>query len=275
MSVTAWPTARPSRGGRAGLVLVAAALQARSAVRAPEFLAGALLVPLLLYGMFGMSNGSTLPAGTPVATFMLVSIGAYGVVSLAIFVLGEDVAKERGRGWIRTLHATGFPPAVHLGAKTLSGVGHALLVVVALGLLAGLGAGVDLAPGQWLGLGATLVGGFVAFAPLGLAIAFLVRPRTATVVANVVFLPLSFASGFFVPLAELPAVVADVGRHLPTTHLGQLAYRTVMPASDVEAMTGLATRPVAVHLAWVVGSAVVLAALALWGARREGRTRRG
>lgn len=275
MSTTtaAWPTATANRRGH--LLLADTALEVRAALRAPEFLAGALLIPLLLYVMFGLSNDDVLPAGTPVRTFMLVSLSAYGVVSLSIFVLGEDVAKDRGRGWIRTLHATGFPPGVHLVGKTLSGVVHAALVVAAMALLAAIAGGVELRAAQWAAFAATAVGGFILFAPLGLAIAYLARPRTATVVANVVFLPLSFASGFFVPLGELPEAVGQIGRFLPTTHFGQLAYRTVMPAEDVELLTGIATRPAWVHVAWVLGTFVVLAALARWGAHREAVTRRG
>lgn len=272
-TTTAWPTATRRRTGN--LLLADASLEVKAALRAPEFLAGALLIPVLLYVMFGLSNDSTLPAGTSVRTFMLVSLGAYGVVSLTIFVLGEDVAKERGRGWIRTLHATGFPPTVHLAGKALSGVVHAVAVVAALCLLAALAGGVDLGPARWLLLAATLVAGFVLFSPLGLAIAYIARPRTATVLANVIFLPLSFASGFFVPLGELPDAVATVARYLPTTHFGQLAYRTVVPADDVAFLTGVTTEPLWVHGLWVVGGAAVLAGLALWGAHREAVTRRG
>jgi ABC-2 type transport system permease protein len=129
--------------------------------------------------------------------------------------------------------------------------------------------------GRWLGFGALLVAGVLVFSSLGFAIAYLARPRTATMLINVIFLPLSFASGFFVPLSELPSWVSDVAGYLPTFHFGQLAYRTVMPEASVEAFTGTASSPLWVHVLWVLGSAAALAALALWGARREAVTRRG
>jgi len=196
-------------------------------------------------------------------------------VALAITVFGEDVAKERGRGWVRTLYATVYPPAVHLAGKAGAALVHATLVVVAVGLLAALAGGVDLSPGQWLAFGAMLVSGVLIFSSLGFAIAYLARPRTATTLINVIFLPLAFASGFFVPLAELPNWVSRVAEYLPTYHFGQLAYRTVMPDESVVAFTGAATSPIWVHVLWVAGSAVALMALALWGARREAVTRRG
>ena len=270
-----WPDARPN-GGRLGLLLLDAVTEVRASLRTPEFLALAITVPVLLYAMFGLPNSDeTLPGGATVGLAMMVSIAAYGVVTLAITVFGEDVAKERGRGWVRTLYATGFPPAVHLAGKAGAALVHATLVVVAVGLLAALAGGVELAPGRWLGFGALLVSGVLVFSSLGFAIAYLARPRTATTLINVIFLPLSFASGFFVPLAELPGWVSEVAWFLPTYHFGQLAYRTVMPDASIEAFTGSATSPLWVHVLWVMGSAAALTTLALMGARREAVTRRG
>ena len=275
MTTTTWTTARPTRG-TPGLLLLDAATEARASLRTPEFLALAITVPVLLYAMFGLPNAEeTLAGGSTVGTAMMVSMAAYGVVTLAITVFGEEVAKERGRGWVRTLYATGFPAHVHLAGKAGAAIVHAALVVLAVGLLAATAGGVELTAARWLGFGALLVSGVLVFASLGFAIAYLARPRTATMLINVVFLPLSFASGFFVPLSELPSWVTEVAVYLPTFHFGQLAYRAVLTEESVEAFTGTATAPVWVHLLWVLVSAAALAALALWGARREAVTRRG
>lgn len=265
------PAAVPLR-----LLGVSSAGQLRSSFRSAEFAVGAMAVPVLLYAMLGLPRvGSLLPAGTPVTLAMLVSMACYGVVSLAIFTFGEDVAKERGRGWPRTLAATPFPTWVHLAGKSATAVLHAGLVVVVMAAVAAAFGEVRLPVTAWLSLAATLVGGVLLFAPLGFAIAFLARPRAATVIANLVFLPLSFASGFFFPLGELPDVVGRVAQWLPTYHFGQLAYRTVIPVEDVELWVGRAAQPPWVHLVWVAASAVVLGAAALTAARREAVTRCG
>lgn len=272
---TAQAGPRPN-GGPVGLVALAALTQLRASLRTPEFAVGAVGVPLLLYAMFGLTNASAvLPGGTSVGLAMLVSMSAYGVVSLAIFTFGEDVAKERGRGWTRTLRATPLPTSVHLAAKIADALVLAVVVVAAMSVLAATAAGVSMPATTWLALGATMVSGVLLFSTLGFAIAFVARPRAAAVIANLVFLPLSFASGFFVPLSDLPEVLRDVAAFLPTFHFGQLAYGVAMPAADVEAWTAAAGRPVWVHLAWVLGSAIALGALALWAARRESVTRRG
>ncbi|WP_127573663.1 ABC transporter permease [Georgenia faecalis] len=270
------PRAPHRNGGPGGLAVLAAVTELRTSMRTPEFAVGVIAVPVLLYAMFGLPNAaSPLPEGTRVGLAMLVSMCAYGIVSLAIFTFGEDVARERGRGWTRTLGATPYPTWVYLAGKTVNALLLAALIVVAMTVLAVLAGGVGMAVTSWAALAATLLGGVLAFSTLGFAIAFVARPRAAAVVANLIFLPLSFASGFFIPLGDLPQIMRDIAQYLPTYHFGQLAYRTAMPEADVEFWVGMASQPVWVHLAWVIGSAVVLGTLALVAGRREAVTRRG
>ena len=266
--------ARPN-GGRTGLLALQVVTEVRSSLRSPEFAVGAVIIPVILYAMFGLANASSLlPGGTRIGLAMLASLTCYGIVTLAIVVFGEDVAKDRGRGWLRTLRATPFPTSAYLVGKVGAALVHGVLIVVTMSVLATTAGGVRLEAAQWAAFAALILAGVVVFSPLGFAIAYVARPKAAAVIANVVFLPLAFASGFFVPLSELPDVVGDIARFLPTYHFGQLVYRALMPAADVEAFTGATVQPVALHVAWVVGSAMLLAAAALLAARREAVTRR-
>lgn len=268
-------TTAPSPRRLPRLAALAAWTELRSSLRAPEFAVGALGVPILLYAMFGLPNSSSLPGGTPVDLAMLVSICAYGTISMAIFVFGEDIAKDRGRGWTRTLRATPVPSFAYLAGKVGNALLLSALVVIALCALAAIAGGVRLEAGTWLALGGTMLGATILFAPLGFAIAFLVRPRAAMVIANLIFLPLAFASGFFLPLSELPEAVQVVAPFLPTFHFGQLAYPLVMSAGDVEVWTAVQTSSPWIHAAWLAGAALVLSLVAVAAARREGATARG
>jgi ABC-2 type transport system permease protein len=271
------PEVRASRtGGRGGLLALQVVTEVRASLRTPEFAVGAVIIPVILYAMFGLANASSLlPDGTRIGLAMLLSLSCYGIVTLAIVVFGEDVAKDRGRGWLRTLRATPFPTSVYLGGKLGAALVHGLLISAAMAVLASTAGGVRLSLGEWAVFVALMLAGVVLFSPLGFAIAYLAKPKTAAVIANVVFLPLAFASGFFVPLSELPPVMGDIARYLPTYHFGQLVYPAFMPAGDVEGFTGASIQPAALHLAWVVGAAVLLGAAALLAARREAVTRRG
>jgi ABC-2 type transport system permease protein len=264
-------------GGRLGLLGLQAQVELRSTARSVEFVIGAVALPVLLYAMFGLPSASTtnlLPGGAHVGTMMMVSLCAYGVVSLAIFTFGENVAKERGSGWIRTMRATPLPTWSHLVGKVAVALVGALAIVVTTGTAAVLAGNVSLAPSRWLALTATLLAGVVAFSTLGFAIAYAVRPRAATAIANLIFLPLAFLSGFFVPLGELPPVLGDIAVWLPTHHFGQLVWLQVASAADVEAWTGTPVASTTVHLAWVVGATAVFGAVAALASRRAAVTRR-
>jgi ABC-2 type transport system permease protein len=51
-------------------------------------------------------------------------------------------------------------------------------------------------------------------------------------VINLVYLPMSFLSGLWMPLAVLPAAVRDIAPLWPAYHLGQLALGAVGQPND-------------------------------------------
>lgn len=244
-------------------------------LRAAEFVGGALAIPVILYAMFGLPVADQgLPDGASVGAMMAVSFSAYGIVSLSIFTFGDELAKERGRGWTRTLRATPLPEGVHLAGKMVMALGHSLLIVVAIALVGTLAGGVDLPVATWARVAAVLLAGVLSFSTIGFALAYLVRPKAASMIANLVFLPLSFCSGFFFPLEQLPDFLQRVAPYLPTYHYGQLAWQQVASDRDVEAFVGVAPQWTGVHLAWMLGSFVAFGLLALAAARREAVARR-
>lgn len=242
--------------------------------RSAESVISTVGIPVLLYAMFAMNNSNTfVPGGASFKTLAVGSFAAYGIVFQSLFTFGDDVARERGRGWIRTLRATPVPTSSYIIAKTAMGVVYAVMILAAIAVAATIG-GADVSVTQWAHLGGLLILGVLVFGSTGFAIAFLARPRSASAIANLAFLPLSFASGFFFPLSELPGVIQDMAPYLPTYHFGQLVWRVVGTEADVAALTDRATQPVTVHLTWVIATGVGGAVVALLAARRDAVTGR-
>jgi ABC-2 type transport system permease protein len=73
----------------------------------------------------------------------------------------------------------------------------------------------------------TLMVGAVPFCALGLVLGFLVGPNSAPAVVNMVYLPLSFASGLWFPIEALPKFLQKLAGFLPPYHLAQIALRIV------------------------------------------------
>ena len=65
------------------------------------------------------------------------------------------------------------------------------------------------------------------FCAIGLFIGTTVNGQAAPAVINLIYLPMSFLSGLWMPLSMLPAAVHDIAPLWPAYHLGQLALAAV------------------------------------------------
>ncbi len=149
-----------------------------------------------------------------------------------------------------------------------------LFGVITLGVLFAAGAlfaGVRLAPAEWLRLAGTLLAGGMAFSTLGFTLGYWASPRGASPIANLIYLPLSFASGLFIPLSNLPEVLRDAAPFLPTYHFAQLVWRTFGESEDLAIIVGLSGQATGVHALWLLGTFAVFGVAALAGYRRDRR----
>ncbi|HEY0493885.1 MAG TPA: ABC transporter permease, partial [Candidatus Dormibacteraeota bacterium] len=110
-----------------------------------------------------------------------------------------------------------------------------------------------------------LVVGCLPMLGLGLSIGYGANPNSAPAVASLVYLPIAFASGLFIPLSQLPDVVRSVAKYLPLYHEGQLGWITV-GAGDESRLAAVL---------WVVGWSVVLLGLAARAYRRDAQRKFG
>jgi ABC-2 type transport system permease protein len=118
---------------------------------------------------------------------------------------------------------------------------------------------VQLAAGQWLTLGIIAVLGVLPFCGLGLLIGSRVNASAAPALVNLIYLPMAFLSGLWMPLSLLPALIGQLAPLWPSYHLAQLAL-SVVGHGD-----GSATLPhVAVTLAF---TAICFALARRWLAR--------
>jgi ABC-2 type transport system permease protein len=62
---------------------------------------------------------------------------------------------------------------------------------------------------------------------MGLAIGYFAGPTSAPAIVNLTYLPLSFASGLWIPIDMLPSFLQRVAPFLPPYHLGRLALGVV------------------------------------------------
>ena len=187
----------------------------------------------MFYCFFGLAMGQQGPKGAmPMARYLLATYGAYAVMGATLSVFGVGVAVERGMGWLQLKRSSPMPPAAYFAAKGVVAIGFSAIVV---GLLFGLGAafgGVRMPLAQWLALGGTLVAGTIPFCALGLAIGNFSGPNSASPTVNMIFMPLAFCGGLWIPIQFLPGAMKQVAEWLPSYHFGQLALTVLQAQAD-------------------------------------------
>jgi len=91
--------------------------------------------------------------------------------------------------------------------------------------------------GDFARLLGTLVAGSLPFSAMGLAVGYFTGPNSAPATINLIYLPMSFCSGLWVPFMFLPKVVKQIALVLPPYHLSQLALGVVGAGSHESSAT--------------------------------------
>lgn len=229
-------------------------------MRLPGFVIPSLALPVLFYVFFGlaMARGRGV-AGVSVTTYMLATYATFGVVGAALFGLGVGVATERGQGWLLVKRASPMPPFAYFAAKVAMAMLFASIVSLLLFAVGATAGHVRMPLASWLTLFASLVAGAVPFCALGCAIGAVAGPNSAPATVNLLYLPMAFASGLWLPYEFLPPFVRSIAPALPPFHLARLALHAI--GAD-------ATSPLG-HVAALAGFSVVFLAIAIAAFRRD------
>jgi ABC-2 type transport system permease protein len=258
MTATPAPTRAAPQAGLALAVTHARYLIVES-LREPITLVSSAVLPVLFLLFFVVPFSD--PADAVGVTPAVAQLATFAVLSTFLFTLGVGVADDREKPWdpyLRTLAAPAWP---RLLGRLLNGYVFAIISVVPISITAGLLTTAGAAPWRlMLGLLA-LLGAATPFLFGGLAIGYTLPVKAAVPVTQLVFLPIAFGGGLFLPPAVFPPWLEQVSTMLPTRGARDLVVSAVVG-------TPPETAAVLVLLGW----AAVTAALAGWAYRRdEGR----
>ena len=224
-------------------------------LRAPAFAVPTLLFPAMFYCLFAVLFAGD-RGSFEAKVYLLATYGVFGVMAPGLFGFGVSVALDRERGWLTLKRGLPMPPGAYLVSKLAMAMLFATIIFTLLALLATVLGGVRLPATAWLTLLVVDVLGVLPFCAIGLFIGTHVNGQAAPAVINLIYLPMSFLSGLWMPVTALPAVLRSAAPLWPAYHLGQLALGAVGQPNDGAAATH------AIALA-------AFTALFLWLARRR------
>lgn len=184
--------------------------------------------PVVFYLLFGVANRHNIPSdGFNIAKYLLASYACFGMLGASLFAFGVGIATERGQGWLEVKQASPMPPMAYLVAKVLAAMAFSLIIASLLIVLGTTMAEVQITPLEIVKLVATMLVGAIPFCSMGMIIGLTAKSNAAAGIVNLIYLPLSFCSGLWMPMEVLPKFLQRLAPALPTYHVAQLALHTV------------------------------------------------
>jgi ABC-2 type transport system permease protein len=188
-------------------------------LRNPGFMLPIMVFPAMFYLLFAVGMNR---ANGDVGRYLLVSYAVFGVMSPGLFGFGVSLALERDGGLLIYKRALPMPPGAYLLGKMLMAM-LAACIVTALMLLLGRVLGhepLSWSQAVWMMLVGTL--GVLPFCAMGMLIGTLIKGQGAPGMLNLVYLPMSFLSGLWMPIHMLPGALQQLAPVWPSYHLHQL-----------------------------------------------------
>jgi ABC-2 type transport system permease protein len=230
------------------------------ALRFPMYSVSTLLFPIMFYVLFGLVMGKQMIGGIRTTVYLLPTYGTFGVMGASVFGTAASLASERGLGWLQVKRASPMPPFAYFLAKVIMSLIFSAIVVSLLFLLGVTFGGVQLPASTMAKLALTLVAGSLPFCAMGLAIGYFAGPTSAPAVINILYLPMSFCSGLWLPFMFLPTFVQRIAVFLPSYHLSQLALTQVGAGQGGPSLG---------HWEALAGFTMLCLGVARWGHQRD------
>jgi ABC-2 type transport system permease protein len=216
----ALPSDRP---GIFGIFLTEVRYEFVRALRTKAYSMSVIGFPVVFYLFFGiLLNRNATVNGLSVATNMLAGYAVFGAIGASLFGIGVGLAGDLSAGWLELKRASPMPPLAYLLAKCVTAMAFASIIVTMLSIMGIAFGGVHITIVEYLRMIALVVVGSIPFASMGLLLALLAPFNSAPGIANMIYLPMSFLGGLWLPVEILPSFLRKLAPVFPTYHLKQL-----------------------------------------------------
>jgi ABC-2 type transport system permease protein len=252
-----------------GLVLRQTKYGLKSLGRNPRAVVFSLIFPVVLLVLFNSifaSDGSStrLPGGLDldIDSYFTAGIMAYAIVMSCFSTLAISLTSQRESGQLKRFRGTPMPPWTFMASQILRSILMVLLMVLVLLVIGRIAFDVKVPADTLPGLVVYVLLGTATMCSLGIALTTVARTAdSASTVAPFGAVLISFISGVFIPVEELPSWLAEVGRVFPLAHLAEGLQTTF---SSNASGIGLSAENVAVLGAWGLVALVVAAREFRW-----------
>ncbi len=192
--------------------------------RQPAYVFMSIVLPVIIFSFFGIPNSKT-----PAAAQMLMgSFCCFALISVVLFQLSVQIAFEKSSPWNIYSHTLPIHPSQIFIARVVAQIFFAMFSVAVVVILAHLTVEVNLPKERWLPFYLSVYIGGLPFACFGVLLGIMFNSTSIISAANLIYLPLTFAGGLWMPPSELSKTVQDISEFLPTRMYGEIVWSSVL-----------------------------------------------
>jgi ABC-2 type transport system permease protein len=193
-------------------------------LRSPGFSIPFLVLPVPIYLFFGvLLPGPAIAEKPALANYLFSGWLVFATMGPALFGVGCALAVERDAGLLKLKRALPAPGGSYLAAKMAMAMGLSAIAMASLVVTALVAGEISLSGTQLLLMTTVMIAGSVPLSAIGLFIGAHASGSAAPAVVNVVFLPMLWLSGLFIPLPKFLETWVVIW---PAFHLNQVALGT-------------------------------------------------
>jgi ABC-2 type transport system permease protein len=252
----------------ASVVLSQTKFSLRSLSRNKQAVIFTIIFPIILYVLFSSIFGGSDTTEVPDAgklelnAYFAAGMIAYALTGASFTTLAITLTTYRESGLLKRYRGTPVPSWTFITSLILRSLVLVALMVVALGLVAHFAYDVDFGGAAVGGLVVYLVLGTFTFCCLGVALTTVTSStEAASAIAPFSVVILSFISGVFIPVSELPDWLVEVGKVFPLAHLATGLQTVLAPSTDDWGLNG---ENIAILAGWGIAALIVAARFFRW-----------
>jgi ABC-2 type transport system permease protein len=240
------------------IVLAQARMAILVALRTPRTIIFTIAFPVILLVLFnsmfdaGGREMATLPSDVKLSAqaYFTAGIIAYAAALSTFTTLAVSLTTQREKGQLKRYRGTPMPPWTFIAGQILRAEAQALTMAALLLAIGAIAYGIPIPASTFPAFVLYLLLGTATLCSLGIALsAYTPTPDAASTIAPFSVVILSFVSGVWIPVDQLPEWLEAIGRIFPLYHLALGLQTTLAPAASG---SGLELGNVAVLAVWAL-----------------------
>lgn len=223
------------------IVIAQARMAILVALRTPRTVIFTIAFPIILLVLFnsifnaGGNETATLPGDLEVSAeaYFTAGIIAYAAALSTLTTLAVSLTTQRENGQLKRYRGTPMPPWTFIAGQIIRAEAQALAMAAVLLAIGALAYGIPIPAKTFPAFVLYLLLGTATLCSLGIAVsAFTPTPDAASTIAPFSVVILSFVSGVWIPVEQLPSWLESIGKLFPLYHLALGLQTTLAPGAS-------------------------------------------